>query len=136
MHASILKVKVRETLDGRPTCLDVFLGGQPGYALAVAPLPVTLSLIFVADKDRETVHLAFLELPNVDVPVCELEFAFTVLFAIFVMPLIPPAIDPLGLALALDAPLNKLSRVGLLALFEVVYSQAVEEALLEVALIV
>jgi hypothetical protein len=97
---------------------------------------VALGLIFVADKDREAVHLAFLELPNVDVPVCELEFAFAIFLAIFVMTLVLATVDPLGLTLALDAPFNELPRVGLLALFEVICAQAVEETLLEVALIV
>ena len=136
MHVSVLKVKVGETLDGRATSLDVLLCGEPGNALAIAPFPVAFSLIFLADKDREAVHLALLELPNVDVPVCELEFAFTVFLTISVMPLVLAPIDPLGLTFALDAPLHELSRIGLLALFEVICAQAIEETLLKVALIV
>ena len=136
MHVSGLKVKVRETLDGRPTSLDVLLGGEPGNALAIAPLPVALGLIFLAYKDCEAVHLALLELTDIDVTICKLEFAFTILLAISVMPLVLATVDPLGLTLALDASLNKLPRVGLLALFEVVCAQAVEETLLEVALII
>ena len=136
MHVSVLKVKVGETLDGRATSLDVLLGGEPGNALAIAPFPMALGLIFLADKDREAVHLSFLELSDVDVPICELEFAFTVFLAISVMPLVLAAIDPFGLTLAFDAPLYELSRVRLLTLFEVVCAQAIEESLLKVALIV
>ena len=95
MHVSVLKVMVGETLYGRPTGLDVLLCGEPGDALAIAPLSVALGLIFLTDEDRETIHLAFLELSNVDVAVCEPEFAFTILLAIFVMPLVLTPIDPL-----------------------------------------
>ena len=136
MHVSVLKVKVGETLDGRPTSLDVLLGGEPGNALAIAPLSVALSLIFLADKDCEAIHLALLELTDIDVAICKLEFAFAIFLAIFVMSLVLATVDPLGLTLALDAPFNELPRVGLLALFEVVCTQAIEETLLKVALIV
>ena len=93
-------------------------------------------LVLLVDQYSEAVHLALLELSNINVPVGELEFALTVLLSIAVMSLILSAIGPLRLAFSLDAALDKLTGIGFLTFLEIVGAYPVEEPVLKVALVI
>jgi hypothetical protein len=69
---------------------------------------MSLEALFNIDIYSESMHFALVEFSNVNVSVCELERALTVLFAILEVALVLAAICPLRFTVTLDSSLLEL----------------------------
>ena len=97
---------------------------------------MSLRLLLDVDENREPIHLALLELADVQVPVSVAERAVSVFFPVPELAPVLLSVSPPHLALTIDLAVPELALVGLLALLEVVGAHTFEDAVYEVSLVV
>lgn len=73
-----------------------------------------LEALLGVDEYSKAMHLALVKLANINVSICELECAITILLAILEVTLIFTTVSPLGFSLTFNASLIKLARESLL----------------------